>query len=253
MEGKTIFPREEKSEILFEKILRDPWACEKLMDTFCNYLFCNDDFDCNLSPEEFTKSLLSAYLDRDMSAFLMSICNNTMFDLLRNSYLIPYRFNADGKTNPVIMTGEHGELLPAFRNSVREKDYQHFHDIYTHMTHNENMYLAKAYRYSHEYTSDNMEVGQKILEECIGVLLIRELPDTVKLKETEAEAYCAVWDIMVELEKNLPMAFVFYGQDTLDKQGMRYDELGIFLPDSLLMKNLERHVAKAEAIIYAEK
>ena len=133
MEGKTIFPREEKSEILFEKILRDPWACEKLMDTFCNYLFCNDDFDCNLSPEEFTKSLLSAYLDRDMSAFLMSICNNTMFDLLRNSYLIPYRFNADGKTNPVIMTGEHGELLPEFRNSVREKDYQHFHDIYTAM------------------------------------------------------------------------------------------------------------------------
>ena len=79
MEEKTIFPREEKSEILFEKILRDPWACEKLMDTFCNYLFCNDDFDCNLSPEEFTKSLLSAYLDRDMSAFLMSICNNTMY------------------------------------------------------------------------------------------------------------------------------------------------------------------------------
>ena len=253
MEEKTIFPREEKSEILFEKILRDPWACEKLMDTFCNYLFCNDDFDCNLSPEEFAKSLLAAYLDRDMSAFLMSICNNTMFDLLRNSYLIPYRFNADGKTNPVIMTGGHGELLPEFKKSVREKDYQHFHDIYTHMTHNENMYLAKAYRYSHEYTSDNMEVGQKILEECTGVLLIRELPDTVKLKETEAEAYCAVWDFMVELEKNLPMAFVFYGQDTLDKQGTRYDELGIFLPDSLLMKNLERHAMKAEAIIYAEK
>ena len=55
MEEKTIFPREEKSEILFEKILKDPWACEKLMDTFCNYLFCNDDFDCNLSPEEFAK------------------------------------------------------------------------------------------------------------------------------------------------------------------------------------------------------
>ena len=151
------------------------------------------------------------------------------------------------------MTGDHGELLPEFKHSVREKDYQHFHDIYTHMSHNENMYLAKAYRYSHEYTSDNLDVKQKILEECTGVLLIRELPDTVKLKETEAEAYCAVWDIMVELEKNLPMAFVFYGQDALDKQGEKYDELGIFLPDSLLMKNLERHVAKAEAIIYAEK
>ena len=85
----------------------------------------------------------------------------------------------------------------------------------------------------------------------LGLYLVG-LPDNA-VKESEAEAYCAVWDIMVELEKNLPMAFVFYGQDTLNKQGMRYDELGIFLPDSLLMKNLERHVAKAEAIIYAEK
>ncbi len=35
----------------------------------------------------------------------------------------------------------------------------------------------------------------------MGVLLIRELPDTVKEKETEAEAYSAVWDLMIELEK----------------------------------------------------
>ena len=253
MEEKTIFPREEKSEILFDKILADPWACEKLRDTFCNHLFCNDDFDCNLSPEEFAKALLAAYLDRDLSAFLMSICNNTMFDLLRNSYLIPYRFNSDGNTNPVIMTDDSGNLLPEFKKSVHEKDYQHFHEIYSHMSPNQNMYLAKAYRYSHKYSDDNMTVKQNILEECTGVLLIRELPDTVKLKETEAEAYCAVWDIMVELEKNLPMAFVFYGQDSIDKQGKKYDELGIFLPDSLFMKNLERHVKKAEAIIYGKE
>ena len=41
-----------------------------------------------------------------------------------------------------------------------------------------------------------------------------KLPDTVKEKETEAEAYSAVWDLMIELEKNLPMAYVFYGQDS---------------------------------------
>lgn len=253
MENKTIFPREEKSEILFNKILADPWACEKLKDTFCNYLFCNEDAEYNLTPEEFTKALLTAYLDRDMSAFLMSICNNTMFDLLRNAYLIPYRFNADGKNNPVIMTDEQGLLLPEYNASVKEKDYNHFYNIYKELGQKDHIYLAKAYKYSHEYASDKMNVSQKILEECTGVLLIRELPDTVKQQKTEAEAYCAVWDIMVELEKNLPMAFVFYGQDTLSKDGKRFDELGIFLPDSLLMKNLERHVAKAEAIIYGEK
>ena len=37
MEEHTIFPREEKTEILFQKILADPWACEKLQETFYNY------------------------------------------------------------------------------------------------------------------------------------------------------------------------------------------------------------------------
>ena len=41
MAEKTIFPREEKADVLFNKILNDPWACEKLQGTFCNSLFCN--------------------------------------------------------------------------------------------------------------------------------------------------------------------------------------------------------------------
>lgn len=76
-----------------------------------------------------------------------------------------------------------------------------------------------------------------------SVMMIRELPDTIKLKETESEAYCAVWDLMIQLEKELPMAFVFYGQDSLVEQNNRYDELGIFLPNSHFLKNLERHAA----------
>ena len=83
--------------------------------------------------------------------------------------------------------------------------------------------------------------------------MIRELPDTVKLKETEAEAYYAVWDLMIELEKNLPMAYIFYGQDSLVEHNKRYDEIGIFFPNSIFLKNLEKHVAKAEEIIYAKK
>ncbi len=95
-----------------------------------------------------------------------------------------------------------------------------------------------------------MEMKQQILEKNTGILIIRELPDTVTANNTEAEAYSAVWDLMIELEKNLPMAFVFYGQDSLVENDKRYDEIGIFLRSSHFLKNLEKHVQKAEAIIY---
>ena len=118
MEEKTLFPREEKSEILFKKISEDKWACEKLMETFCSYLFSNDGVDLSDSPSstEFAQALFNSYRNRDLSAFLMAICQNTVFDLLRNAFLIPYRFNADGKQNPMIMTDENGMLLPEYKN-----------------------------------------------------------------------------------------------------------------------------------------
>ena len=236
MKEQTIFPREEKAEVLFQKILNDHWACEKLQETFCNCLFCNDDSDAGISPAEFSLALFNAYTNRDLSAFLMG-----------------YRFDADGKQNPVIMTDENGQLLPAYKGTDHEKEYRHFHEVYKDLGNQKNIYFAQAYRYSHEYQSDYMDVKQKILEKNMGVLLIRELPDTVKEKETEAEVYSAVWDLMIELEKNLPMAYVFYGQDSLVENNNRYDEIGIFLPNSIFLKNLERHVAKAEEIIYGEK
>ena len=214
MKEKTIFPREEHSDILFQKILKDPWACEKLQATFCDFLFCNDEFDHPLSPREFSKALFESYKNRDLSAFLMGICQNTIFDLLRNSFLIPYRFNADGKQNPIIMTDENGLLLPEYDNPFYKKEYSTFQKIYHDLESDRNLFLAQ---------------------------------------ETEAEAYAAVWDIMITLEKELPMAYVFYGQDTLVEHNKKYDELGIFLPNSHFLKHLEKHIEKAEAIIYAQK
>lgn len=248
----TIFPREEKTEVLFQKILNDPWACEQLQETFCNHLFCDNELNEALVPGQFAQALFNAYRNRDLSAFLMIICQNTIFDLLRNSFLVPYRFDADGKTNPIIMTNENGQLLPQYQTEIRPKEYQHFKSVWNSLNNKENIYLAQAYRYSHFYAPGTMEVQQKVLEKNNGILLIRELPDTIKQKNTEAEAYSAVWDIMIQIEKELPMAYVFYGQDSLVKENKRYDEIGIFLPSSLFLKNLERHVAKAEEIIYAK-
>ena len=253
MEEKTIFPREKHAEILFQKILDDPWACEKLQATFCDFLFCNNEFDYPLSPAEFSRALFESYKNRDLSAFLMGICQNTIFDLLRNSFLIPYRFNADGKTNPIIMTDKEGNLFSEYNNPFYQKEYTSFRKIYHDLGISQNIFLAQAYRYSHDYGPNHMNIEQKILDITTGVLLIRELPDTVKLKETEAEAYAAVWDIMIQIEKVLPMAYVFYGQDTLVEHNKRYDEIGIFLPNSHFLKHLEKHIEKAEAIIYAQK
>ena len=228
MRDKTFFPREEKPELLFEKILADPWACNKLFETFCDSLFCNDDSSATLLPHEFTQALFNSYSNRDLSAFLMAITQNTLFDLLRNS----------------------GALLPEFQNYAHDKHYQHFYNIYKDLKNKENIFLARAYRYSHTYTEDSSDVEQQVLEQNTGILLIRKLPDTVKLKETEAEAYCAVWDLMLRLEKSLPSAYIFYGQDSLVEHNEHFDELGIFLPNSTFLKNLEHHVEKAEDIIY---
>lgn len=112
------------------------------------------------------------------------------------------------------------------KNTVLFKKF--YHDLESYR----NIFLASSLSAtSHDYGPNHMNIEQKILEITTGILLIRELPDTVKLKETEAEAYAAVWDIMIALEKELPMAYVFYGQDTLVEHNKRYDEIGIFFTE----------------------
>lgn len=39
----TIFPREEHTQTLFREILKNPSACERLQDTFCEYLNNNEE------------------------------------------------------------------------------------------------------------------------------------------------------------------------------------------------------------------
>ena len=94
----TIFPREEKAEALFGEILKNPEACHRLMDTFNDSLDMADVLDApEISAQQFTTALFNAYANKDLSAFLMAICQHSMFDLLRNAALIPFKFNADGE------------------------------------------------------------------------------------------------------------------------------------------------------------
>lgn len=190
----TIFKREEKADILFEKILQNPEACRRLTETFYSELNIDPDIlEGYLPPEKFARALFSAYKNRDITELLMAICQNSMFDLLRNSFLAPFRF--DEKT---------------------------------------------------------MDVVECKMGEHIGILLVYELPDSVLKGETEAEAYAAVWDILLKLQKELPRSFVFYGQDPLEDKGTKYDELGVFLPIHKFAEKLEKRIERVDKIVYED-
>ena len=75
----TIFPREQKAKMLFEKIKENPQACERLMETFYDALGVGDDYEGNgLSAEQFATALFRSYEEKDLTAFLMAICQNSM-------------------------------------------------------------------------------------------------------------------------------------------------------------------------------
>ena len=226
----TIFPREEKAEMLFDKILANPEACRRLKRTFYDAIDSGDEFVTeNLPAKQFTAALFDAYENKDLTAFLMAVCQNSMFDLLRNAFLIPFN-------------------LPIH---VKEKEYEKFRKVYQKRD-KIKMYLAHGYKKRHCYDSETMETQEYKMGEHDGVLLIYELPDTVKEKKTEAEAYAAVWDIMMELQKELPNSVVYYGQDFLQEEGKRFDEMGVFLPLEHFSDRLERHIEKADQIVYGK-
>ncbi len=56
------------------------------MDTFNDSLDMADVLDApTVSAQQFAAALFNAYENKDLSAFLMAICQHSMFDLLRNA------------------------------------------------------------------------------------------------------------------------------------------------------------------------
>ena len=62
MKEKTIFPREEKSEVLFDKILNDPWAYNKLFQTFAMMILKQYFLRFNSRKHYSTAILIKTYL-----------------------------------------------------------------------------------------------------------------------------------------------------------------------------------------------
>ena len=177
----TIFPREQKAKMLFEKIKENPQACERLMETFYDALGVGDDYEGNgLSAEQFATALFRSYEEKDLTAFLMAICQNSMFDLLRNSFLAPFRFNANGQTNPYILTDEDGKLIPDIKFHVSDKNYEQFFKVF------QKSEQVKMYLKIHEIRAivddRNEKIGRKIRDNEM-----KRIPYMLIVGEKEAE------------------------------------------------------------------
>ena len=120
-----VLPREEEVEKIFSRILSSDDCCERLLDTFYDHL---DDENRYVDPDShhFAEVLLNAYKNGDVSALLLELCHRSMFDLLKEAYLIPKRFHGKAGENPILLTDADGKLLADKKNLVSKHEYKNF-------------------------------------------------------------------------------------------------------------------------------
>ena len=203
-----------------------------------------------VSSQTFTRALFQAYQNKDLSAFLMAICGNSMFDLLRNSFLIPIRFNDKGKTNPILLTDDQGILREKLPVNVPDKVYQKFSRIYQHREPIPQMreYLAYGFREEHRYGEEDLSVESVEIGRHLGILLLYAMPEHLQEHLTDAQVYVHVWDALMRLEDVLPRAFMYYGKMQVNGQETGSEELGIFLPLRHFGDAMERNIEQADGI-----
>ena len=221
----SVLPREEEVEAIFSQILASPDSCKKLMDVFYdamddNHLLESDD------PKHFSKVLFYAYQNGDVTALLLKLCGKSMFDLLRDAYLIPKKFHGKAGMNPVLLTNPDGDLLPTAKKIVSSREYSKFKEIYK-----------------------NHECTEKKENKRRGIMILYALPDTKKLGLTEAQAYAVVWNTFHNIQKEAPHAIVYYGQETGLKKEQTFDEIGILLPIREFEKKMLHHLSEVDGLV----
>ena len=170
-----VLPREEEVENIFSRILASDSACERLYETFYNHI-SDDNRESDIDVHHFVEVLLNAYKNGDVSALLLELCNRSMFDLLKESYLIPKRFHGKAGENPILLTDPDGKLLDDKKDVVNKHEYKKFCEIYEHhhAAPRSKIYLADGY-----YT-DGMNIDEKHENRKRGILVLYALPDTKK-------------------------------------------------------------------------
>lgn len=248
---QTVLPREEAVEAIFSKIISSPQACERFWSVF----FENIDEDhlvTDGNPKHFTEVIFHAYRNGDISALLLELCGKSMFDLLREAYLIPKRFHGKAGENPVLLTDVEGNLLEKTKNQVSMREYAKFKEVHRNhfMAPRAKLYLADGYDLVRSY-KDGLEIMEKKENKRRGFLMLYALPDTRKLGMTEAQAYAVVWDTFREIQRKAPRAIVYYGQEIGLKAEKKFDEIGVLLPVHEFERKMLHHLNEIDGIVLA--
>lgn len=244
-------PRETEVEEVFEKILQSPEACERLEETFYDR-FSDENISPDTRSQHFARALFSAYEEQDISALLLEICQRSMFDLLREAYLIPKRFHGKAGDNPVLLTDAEGNMLETSARRISSHEWNKYQEILKNHTCalRSKIYLADGYDIVRRY-KNNLEIEEDFVNPKRGILILYALPDTAALGMSEAQAYAIIWDAFQQIQKCALSAMVYYGQETGVKNERKYDEIGVLLPISQFEKKILHHLTEIDGIVLA--
>lgn len=245
---QTILPREEAVEAIFSKIFASKEGCGRLKDVFMERL--EEENISGDSAEHFVEVLFHAYKNGDVTALLLELCGRSMFDLLREAYLIPKKFHGKAGENPVLLTDVDGNLLQD--KKVLPREYAKFRETYERhqCAPRSKIYLADGYDMVRSYTEGTQIVEEKENRNR-GVFILYALPDTCRMGLTEAEAYAVVCEAFRQIQKVAARAIVYYGQETGIKKQKEFDEIGVLLPIREFEKKMLHHLQEVDGIVLA--
>ncbi|HBM3455754.1 TPA: DUF4866 family protein [Listeria innocua] len=242
----TIFPREENTTKLFAQILANPTACRRFKDVFLDNLESYQETR-GFEKEDslFAKIILSAYQQSDVSALLLGICGRTLFELLRQAFLIPKKLTGKTSHSPLFLTDQQGTLT-ASKEEVSNREFEKFQEIiHSELSSSETaIYLVDDEDIVHSYESD-FTISTKTINKKRGILVLYSLPSTLKLGMTEAQVYADIWETFLKIQEIIPSSRIFYGQETADNA----DELGVFLPIHHFEKKMVQNIEQVNHLI----
>ena len=162
--------------------------------------------------------------------------------------MIPQTFHGKAGENPVLLTSPSGDLLEG--KDVSHHTMRRFKNILSqHQPVPRSLvYLADGYDIERYYKHDG-SVDQRKTDAVRGILLLYALPDTKKLHLTAAQVYAIIWDTFFSIQKEAPLARVYYGQETGEKNDKDYDEIAILLPTHLFRRQMVEHMEIVDGLV----
>lgn len=106
----TVLPKENEVEQFFSRIMASEGACQRLSNVLYDHL-SDDDMQTDPDPKHLVQVLLTAYTNGYISALLLELCGRSLFDLLREAYLIPKRFHGKAEKNPELLMTPEGDVI----------------------------------------------------------------------------------------------------------------------------------------------